>query len=183
MGTVRILFPLPTRSTNTQRPSLLLDVPALERRELARAQRTAEKHGKNRTVPFAFHGVAVGLGEQVARLFPREPVPCPVAGLAGSYNSAVAIAELSSASPPVIKTVPVVSNVAVCPNRFVVMSPERVNVPGDCAIATGIIPSARIGTSLVLMNPPPKIHFMNRDADRRAWHPRQLDRTVPISVG
>jgi hypothetical protein len=48
----------------------LLDVPALQRRELAPAQGTAEKHRKNRTVPFAFDGVDVGLSEQVARLFP-----------------------------------------------------------------------------------------------------------------
>ena len=61
-------------------------MPAPERRELAPAQRAAEKHGKNRTVPFAFHGVGVGLSEQVARLFSGEPVPCPVAGLADALE-------------------------------------------------------------------------------------------------
>jgi hypothetical protein len=57
-------------------------VPAAERRELAPAQRTAEKHCQTRTVPFSFHSVDVGLSEQVASLFPGEPVPCPVDGLA-----------------------------------------------------------------------------------------------------
>jgi hypothetical protein len=56
-------------------------VSAFERRELASAQCTAEQHRKDCTVPFSFDGVDLWPGEQVARLFPREPVPCPFAGL------------------------------------------------------------------------------------------------------
>jgi hypothetical protein len=64
----------------------LLDVAAVESRQLAPTLRTAEKHRKNRTVPFSFHGVDVGLGKQVARLFPRKRLPCPVAGLADAVR-------------------------------------------------------------------------------------------------
>jgi hypothetical protein len=41
----------------------LLDVPQLERRELAAAQGAAQKHRQNRTVPFSFHSVGLGLSE------------------------------------------------------------------------------------------------------------------------
>ena len=54
----------------------LLDVPGVERRELAPAQCAAEQHRKDRTVPFSFGGFAFGLSEQVARLFPGEPLGC-----------------------------------------------------------------------------------------------------------
>jgi hypothetical protein len=73
-------------------------VPAFER-ELAPAQRTAEKHCKHRTVPFSFDGVEVGPGEQVARLFPGEPVPCPVAGLADALKGDDSPATLRSRKP------------------------------------------------------------------------------------
>jgi hypothetical protein len=59
MGTVRILFPLPTRSTNTPTAVALLDVPRLERRELAPAQSAAQTHRQNRAVPFSFGGLEV----------------------------------------------------------------------------------------------------------------------------
>src|SRR5215469_14176608 len=59
MGTVRIRFPLPTRSTNTERPSRCWMCFDWERRELAPAQSAAQKHRQNRTVPFSFHGFAV----------------------------------------------------------------------------------------------------------------------------
>jgi hypothetical protein len=48
----------------------LLDVPALERGELAAAQSAAQKHRQNRTVPFSFHGLDLGLTEELAGLFP-----------------------------------------------------------------------------------------------------------------
>jgi hypothetical protein len=56
-------------------------VPALERRELAASQGASQKHRQNRPVPFSFHRLDLRLSEQVAGLFPGEPVPCPVAGL------------------------------------------------------------------------------------------------------
>ena len=74
-------------------------MPAAERRELAPAQRTAKKHCKNRTVPFSFDGVDVRPGEQVARLFPGEPVPCPVAGLADALRETIPWALLRSSKP------------------------------------------------------------------------------------
>jgi hypothetical protein len=55
----------------------LLDVPAVERRELAAAQGAPQQH---------FGGLDLGLSEQVARLFPGEPVPCPGAGLADTLE-------------------------------------------------------------------------------------------------
>ena len=71
MGTVRIRFPLPLRSTNTPAPVALLDMRALKRRELAPAQSAAQKYRENRTVAFSFGGLYLGLSEQVARLLPR----------------------------------------------------------------------------------------------------------------
>src|SRR5215471_3815129 len=68
MGTVRILFPLPTRSTNTQRPSRCWMCSHSRRRELAATQGAAQKQRQNGTVPFSFHGFKLGLGEEVARL-------------------------------------------------------------------------------------------------------------------
>jgi len=54
-----------------------LDVPALERRELAPAQGAAQKRRKNRAVPFSFDSLDLGLSEQVARLFPGKPCSLP----------------------------------------------------------------------------------------------------------
>jgi hypothetical protein len=84
MGTVRIRFPLPTRSTNTQRPSRCWMCPHC--RELAPSQGAAQKHRQNRAVPFSFDGFDHGLSKQVSRLFPGEPVPCPGAGLADTLE-------------------------------------------------------------------------------------------------
>src|SRR5579862_8598794 len=39
--------------------------------------------------------------------------------------------------PPAIRTLPFVSKVAVCSRRGSVRSPVGVNVPGDCAMASG----------------------------------------------
>jgi hypothetical protein len=55
-------------------------------RELAPAQSTAQKHRENRAVPLSFGGLDLGLSKQVASLFPGEPVPCPVAGLADALE-------------------------------------------------------------------------------------------------
>src|SRR5215472_421380 len=59
MGTVRILS-LAQQVDEHPAALALLDVPALERRELASTQSAAEKHRQNRAVPFSFHGVELG---------------------------------------------------------------------------------------------------------------------------
>jgi hypothetical protein len=65
---VRIRFPLPTRSTNTQRPSrcwMRLDSSAGSSQP---AQSAAQKHRQNRAVPFSFDSFDLGLSKQVASL-------------------------------------------------------------------------------------------------------------------
>jgi hypothetical protein len=65
MGTSGSLS-LAHRSTNTPSSVPLLDMRALGRRELAAAEGATEKDRQNRTVPFSFGGVAVGLTEQLS---------------------------------------------------------------------------------------------------------------------
>ena len=62
--------------------------PASSMRWSAGIRRTARQEAfqENRAVPFSFGGFDLGLSEQVARLFPGEPVPCPVAGLADTLQ-------------------------------------------------------------------------------------------------
>ena len=48
----------------------LLDVPRLERRELAPAQCTAQKHCQDRPAPLSFAGLELGFSKQALRLFP-----------------------------------------------------------------------------------------------------------------
>jgi hypothetical protein len=45
-----------------------LDVPAIERRELAAAQGAAQKHCQNRPVPFSFRGVRSQVTEQLSEI-------------------------------------------------------------------------------------------------------------------
>jgi hypothetical protein len=71
---------------------------------------------------------------------PRGAFMPPVgvnAPVEGSNSSAVANGEPNAAGPepPVIKTLPEGSSVAVCPARGVVMELAGVNVPVDCAAA------------------------------------------------
>jgi len=85
MGTVRILFPLPSRSTNTQRPSLCWM--CLDSSAASSLRRRAQPRSTARiAVPFSFGRLDHGLSKQVARLFPGEPVPCPGAGLADALE-------------------------------------------------------------------------------------------------
>ena len=70
MGTVRILFPFSTRSTNTQRPSrcwMCLDSSAASS---LRRKAQPKSNAQNRAVPFRFGVFELGLSKQVARLFP-----------------------------------------------------------------------------------------------------------------
>jgi hypothetical protein len=63
MGIVLILFLVDEHPAAVA----LLDVPALERCELAAAQGAAQKHRQNRPVPFSLGGLDLRLSEQVAR--------------------------------------------------------------------------------------------------------------------
>jgi hypothetical protein len=56
-----------------------------------------------------------------------------------SYNSVLAViaASTTSVRPPAIKIMPLVSNVAVCAMRGVLMLPVAVKTPADCAITVG----------------------------------------------
>jgi hypothetical protein len=57
--------------------------------------------------------------------------------------------------PPVIKTRPSTSTVAVCKNRLEVMSPAARNVPDDCACAIEKGPEASTGkrkTTLIFIS-------------------------------
>src|SRR5439155_1192292 len=66
----------------------------------------------------------------------------------GSYSSAVTKAP--EPQPPAIKTLPLLSRVAVCPARAVVIAPVAKNVSLDCAITFEVGPdttaSARISS-------------------------------------
>jgi hypothetical protein len=85
MDTLRILF-LAHEVDEHPAAVALLDVPRLERRELAPAPGAVQKHRQNRAVPFSFHSFKLGLSEQAARLFAGKPIPCPGAGLADALE-------------------------------------------------------------------------------------------------
>ena len=63
---------------------------------------------------------------------------------AGSNSSAVASAPPLPSDPPATKTFPLVSKVAVCPERIVPMSPVELNVPlaGSYNSALAVLPPA-----------------------------------------
>jgi hypothetical protein len=84
MGTVRILFPLPTRSMNTQRPSRCWMCPHSSAANSLRRRAQPKSTARITRARFAwFRGRAQRAGR---RLFPGEPVPCPGAGLADALQ-------------------------------------------------------------------------------------------------
>lgn len=113
-------------------------------------------------------------GSSVAVCMWRGVFMSPVAvnvRVEGSYNSELAHTgqSLTTVKPPAIKTLPLVSNVAVWFCRGTFKFPVGVNVPGDCASPTGTL-AATAHTSgrrkFSLMFAPGIFRLLNRRTGR-----------------
>src|SRR5215831_18162178 len=104
MGTVRILFPLPTRSMNTQRPSRCWMCP--HSRAASSLRRKAQPKSTARIARSLFPSMVsrLGLSEQVARLFPGKSVPRPAPGLTDAVRRLNSLGHVA-VQQPVLRSV------------------------------------------------------------------------------